>query len=56
LVADLEKHFGSELSSTLEPGENGVFDVKIDGTLVYSKFRTGRFPDPREIIAAIEQK
>ena len=30
-------------------GSNGVFDVKIDGKLVFSKFESGRFPEPGEI-------
>lgn len=27
----------------------GVFDVVYDGKLVYSKFETGRFPNPGEV-------
>jgi len=30
-------------------GSNGVFDVEIDGKLVYSKRNTGRFPNPGEL-------
>ena len=30
-------------------GSGGVFDVKVDGKLVYSKHSTGRFPEPGEV-------
>jgi selT/selW/selH-like putative selenoprotein len=30
-------------------GSKGVFDVKVDGRLVYSKYETGRHPEPGEI-------
>ncbi len=32
-------------------GDNGVFDVKVDGELIYSKNRTGRHAEPGEILA-----
>ncbi|MBV30106.1 MAG: selenoprotein, partial [Actinobacteria bacterium] len=31
---------------TLLPGDKGIFDVKVNGTLIYSKHATGRFPEP----------
>lgn len=34
-------------------GDNGIFDVEVDGELIYSKHRTGRFPEDREVIDAI---
>jgi selT/selW/selH-like putative selenoprotein len=34
-------------------GERGVFDVLVDGKLIYSKHATGRFPDDSEIVQAI---
>lgn len=30
-------------------GDNGAFEVSLDGKLVYSKFSTGRFPAYQEI-------
>ncbi|MCB0405115.1 MAG: Rdx family protein [Bdellovibrionales bacterium] len=30
-------------------GSRGIFDVKADGKLVFSKFKTGRFPQAGEI-------
>ena len=48
-VADeLREAFGVE--ATLVEGSNGIFDVIVDGKLVFSKRETGRFPDPGEIV------
>jgi hypothetical protein len=30
-----------------------VFDVKVDGRVVFSKFSLGRFPDPGEVVRSI---
>ena len=37
------------ISLTLLPGDKGIFDVKVNGTLIYSKHTTGRFPEPGEV-------
>ena len=34
-------------------GSNGVFDVDIDGKVVYSKHTTGRFPNQGELLMLI---
>ena len=34
----------------LVTGENGVFDVTVDGDLIYSKAQTGRHADPGEVL------
>jgi len=34
-------------------GSNGIFDVEIDGKLVYSKRKTGRFPNRGELSTLI---
>lgn len=31
-------------------GGGGIFDVKADGRLIYSKHQTGRFPEHNEIL------
>jgi len=35
-------------------GSSGVFDVTADGTLVYSKHQTGRFPENAEVLQALQ--
>jgi selT/selW/selH-like putative selenoprotein len=37
----------------LIPGSKGIFDVKVDEKLVYSKFQTGRHPNPGELAKLI---
>lgn len=34
----------------LEVGGKGQFDVVVDGTLLFSKQKTGRFPESKEIL------
>ncbi len=34
-------------------GGGGIFDVKLDGQLIYSKHETGRFPENEEVLAKI---
>ncbi len=34
---------------TLVPSDGGRFEVSLDGTLIYSKLETGRFPEYEEI-------
>lgn len=43
---------------TLVKGGGGIFDVKCDGTLIYSKQKTAgqRFPDAGEIATLIKQE
>jgi selenoprotein W-related protein len=50
-VARIQEARGVE--AELVPGGGGVFDVVVDGKLVYSKHQTGRFPDPEEILAKL---
>ena len=47
LAAELKKNFN--VDARLTQGSKGIFDVKVDGKLVYSKFETGRFPDDEEV-------
>ena len=44
----MKKEFGEEVN--LIAGGGGIFDVTVDGRMVFSKFKTGRFPEPNEII------
>ena len=40
----------------LIPSGGGVFDVKLDGELIFSKHLVGRHAEPREILKAIGGK
>ena len=37
----------------LIPGAGGAFEVEVDGKLVFSKKKTGRFPEYEEIAKAL---
>jgi predicted Rdx family selenoprotein len=41
---------------TLIKGGGGIFDVVVEGDLLFSKHRVGRFPDPGEVEKAIRLK
>jgi selT/selW/selH-like putative selenoprotein len=44
----LQKNLGAEIE--LVAGANGIFDVSLDGRMIFSKSAQGRFPQPEEII------
>ena len=48
----MNKAFGVE--AKLVPGHNGIFDVIADDKLVFSKYETGRFPDPGEVVRKLK--
>ena len=35
------------------PGGGGIFDVAVDGNVIYSKQQTGRFPEHPEVIGQL---
>ena len=41
---------------TLVTGSKGVFDVVVDGDLLYSKAATGRHANPGEVLDLFEQR
>jgi selT/selW/selH-like putative selenoprotein len=41
------------VKATLVKGSNGIFDVMVDGKMVWSKYQTGTFPDENELVAKI---
>jgi selenoprotein W-related protein len=43
-------------SLSLTTGEKGVFDVTVDGELLYSKHETGRHADSGEVLDLFEKK
>lgn len=38
------------MAPTLIPGGGGIFDVAVDGRLLYSKFETGEFPNEDALV------
>ena len=39
---------GNKVALELHPGSAGVFDVVLDGELLYSKKTTGKYPDLKD--------
>ena len=35
------------------PSKGGCFELKVGDTLLYSKLKTGRFPDEQEMVRAV---
>lgn len=36
------------------PGTGGVFDVHVDGELVFAKKMIGRYPQPEDVLPLLE--
>jgi len=54
LAAELKKELGVE--STLTPGHGGVFEVTVDGKVIFSRHSVGRFPEPGEIAGMLAKQ
>jgi len=56
LVAELLRQFEPEIESiSLIPSDGGVFEVTVNGQLVYSKKQTLRHAEPGEVARSIDQ-
>jgi selenoprotein W-related protein len=53
LAAELKKGLG--VDSKLVPGSGGVFDVTVDGKLIFSKKSVGRFPVAGEVLGVLQK-
>lgn len=47
MAAEIQKKFGTE--PELIKGRGGVFEVTVEGQLLFSKKQLGRFPEPGEV-------
>lgn len=54
MAAEL-KGFRNDLEIEQIVSSGGVFEVTVDGKLVYSKKKLGRFPEPGEVVGLIRQ-
>jgi len=56
MAGELFQVFQETISSlTLTPGGGGVFDVLVNGRVVFSKGKAGRFPEVHELIEALNK-
>ncbi len=51
MAAEIRSARGIE--AELVKGSGGIFDVELDGTMVFSKHAEGRFPEPGEVLEKI---
>lgn len=51
MAAEIRRARGIE--ATLIKGSGGVFDVAVDGAIIFSKKLVHRFPEPDEILEKI---
>jgi selT/selW/selH-like putative selenoprotein len=51
LAAEIKKSRG--IDATLIKGSGGQFEVVLDGQLIFSKKKMGRFPDASEVLQQI---
>ena len=52
--AELKESLG--VDAALIPGSGGVFEVRLDGEVVYSRAQTGRFPREGELTKIIKKQ
>ncbi len=36
-------------------GDNGIFDVKLEGKMIFSKHVAGRFPESEEVLVKLRE-
>jgi selenoprotein W-related protein len=41
---------------TLIPSSGGCFEITVNGELIYSKLKTGKFPDEAAIVEAVNDR
>jgi len=54
LAERIQKKF--EVQATLIEGGGGIFDVKLDDELIFSKHELNRFPEGDEVLEAIDSR
>ena len=55
MAAELNEAF-PDLDVKLIPGSGGIFEVNLDGVVVFSKKRVGRHAQPGEVVEAIRAR
>ncbi|HEY6723212.1 MAG TPA: SelT/SelW/SelH family protein [Polyangiaceae bacterium] len=57
IAQELLTTFAEELGEVaLIPGESGVFEVRLDGEMLFERAVVGRFPDPKELKQLIRDR
>jgi len=56
LLATYGMPLNRKLTVSLKPADKGVFDVVLDGQLIFSKHQQGRFPTMDDLKEQLDQK
>jgi len=56
LLATYGMPLNRKLTVSLKPADKGVFDVVLDGQLIFSKNEQGRFPTMDDLKKQLDQK
>lgn len=57
MAQELLTTFESELGGVLlKPGTGGIFEVRLDGEVIYSRKAEGRFPESKELKQLIRDR
>lgn len=57
MAQELLLTFGDRLGEVaLVPGEGGIFEIRLDGEVLFSRKAAGRFPEAREIKQLIRDR
>lgn len=56
LLASYGMPLNKKLTVALKPSDSGIFDVALDGKLIFSRKQEGRFPTVDEIKKQIDSK
>jgi selenoprotein W-related protein len=57
LAQELLMTFATDLGEVaLIPGEGGIFEIRLDGEVLFSRKREGRFPEAKEIKQKIRDR
>ncbi|HEV2119853.1 MAG TPA: Rdx family protein [Candidatus Bathyarchaeia archaeon] len=56
LLATYGMPLNRKLTISLKPADQGVFDVVLDGQLIFSKHQQGRFPTMDDLKKPLDQK
>ncbi len=54
LGAELQNNYQAEVE--LIAGSGGVFEISVNGKDIYSKKKTGHFPETHEVLSLIDQQ
>jgi len=54
LAAELKQGF--DVEAELIEGRSGIFDVAVDGEIVFSKHEVDRFPEPDEVSGILRSR